>query len=87
VDDQLGPAADRGVGRGVEVADHQVGPVAGLEEGIGAAIDADEHGPHLADVGTQRGQVVSVGHAPDHHEDVTPGDLGPQVGQLGRVGE
>ena len=53
VDDDLGAAAQRVVADRVHVPDDHVGPVAGLEQRVGAAVDADEHRAVVADVGAQ----------------------------------
>ena len=50
VHDDLGAAAQGRVGDRVHVADDEVGLVAGLEERVGAAVDADEDRAVLADV-------------------------------------
>ena len=59
-DDDLGAAAQRLVGDRVQVADDEVGVVAGLDQRLGAAVDADQHRPELLDVVPQRDQVVPV---------------------------
>src|SRR5699024_21477 len=45
VDDDLGPGGQGGVGNGVHIADDHVRSVAGLDDGVGAAVDADEQRP------------------------------------------
>ena len=61
VDDGLGTAGERGVAGGVHVAEHHVRRKALLEDRVGAAVDADEHGMRVLDVGAQRAQVAAVG--------------------------
>ena len=51
--------------------------VAGLEDGVRAAVDADEEGPVLADVRAQRLQVLAVVVPTDHDERVPALDPGP----------
>ena len=63
VDDQLGAAAQRRVGRAVHVAEDHVRLEARLEHGVGAAVDGDDQRAHVADVGAERGEVLAVGRA------------------------
>ena len=64
VDDQLGAAAQRLVAGRVHVAEDHVRLQPRLEDRVGAAVDADEQRPHVADVGAQRAQVLAVGRSP-----------------------
>ena len=50
VDEDLGAAAQRGVGDRVHVAHDHVRLPALLEQGLGPAVDRDEHGPEVAHV-------------------------------------
>ena len=50
---EIGAGRQRALGHRVEVADDDVGLEAHLEQRVGAAVDADEHRPVLADVGAQ----------------------------------
>ena len=85
---QLGVALEGLGGHRVEVADDDVGPVAGLQHRVGAAVDGDDDGADLVDVGPQGLEVgPGVGAAPHHHEDVAAGDVDLEVGQDGRLGE
>ena len=47
-----------------------------LEQRVGAAVDADEHRPVLADVRAQRGEVAAVVVAAHDDERVPAGELG-----------
>ena len=68
-------SAARASRHGVHVADDHVGLVAGLEQRVGAAVDADEHRPVLPDVGAQRREVLLVVVAPDDDEHVPAVEL------------
>ena len=59
----------------VHVADDQVGAVARLEQGVRAAVDADQHRPDVADVPAERGQVLLVVVAADDDEDRAPAQV------------
>ena len=72
VDDEFGTARQCGVGDGVHVADDDVGPVTGLEQRIGAAINPDHHRPVLAKVGPKRREVLAVVVAANDDEDLPP---------------
>ena len=76
VHDDLGAAAQRVVGDRVHVADDQVGLVAGLDQRVGAAVDADQHRPVLADVGAQASQVLLVVVAAHDDEHVPAVEVG-----------
>src|SRR5699024_1147067 len=60
VGEDLGTGGRGGVGHGVHIADDHVRSVAGLDDGVGAAVDADEQRPVFADVGGQHRQVLLV---------------------------
>ena len=64
------PLEQRLVGDRVHVADDDVGLEPGLEDGVGAAVHADEHGLHLADVRLQRVEVFLVVVAAHDDHDV-----------------
>src|SRR6185503_4110260 len=68
VDDELGAALERLVRDRVHVAHDHVRLVAGLEEVVGAAVDADEHGLEVADVRLDDVQVALHPGAAGHHE-------------------
>src|SRR5699024_8390301 len=76
VDDDLGTGGQGGVGHGVHIADDHVRSVAGLDDGVGAAVDADEQRPVFADVGGQHRQVLLVVVAADDDEHVPVGEVG-----------
>ena len=85
VDDDLGAAGQRVVADRVHVADDHVGLVAGLDERVGAAVDADEHRPVVADVGAEGLQVLLVVVAADDDQHVPALDLGRDVGHADAV--
>ena len=85
VDDHLGAAGQRVVADRVHVAEDHVGLVARLEHGVGAAVDADEHRPVLADVGPQHRQVLLVLVPADDDEHVPALDRGLDVRNAGAV--
>ncbi len=55
-----------------------------LEERVGAAVDADQHGLELTDVRPQHPEVLLVVVAAHHHERVATGEGGPQLRELDR---
>ena len=79
VDDQLGAAAKRLVARRVHVAEDHVGPEPRLQDRVGAAVDADQHRAHVADVGAERAQVLAVGRAPDDDQRVAVAERGARA--------
>ena len=62
---------ERSVRDAVHVADHDVGHVARVDERVRAAVHPHEHGPDVADVGTERRQVLPV-PVPAHHDEDVP---------------
>ena len=80
VDDDLRAAGESPVADGVHVADHEIGPVPGVEDRVGAAVHPDQDGPVLADVGPQRRQVLPVVVAAHDDQDLPVLDLGADVG-------
>ena len=60
VDEKLRAAAQRLVGHGVHVTDDHVRLVAGLEQRVGAAVDADQDRLEVADVRPDHAQVALV---------------------------
>ena len=68
VHDDLGAGGQRGVGDRVHVADDQVRLESGVEQRVGAAVDADEHRLELADVVLERLEVLLVVVAADHDD-------------------
>ena len=65
---------ERSVRDAVHVADHDVGHVARVEQRVRAAVHAHEDGPDVADVGTERRQVLPVPVPAHHDQDVPPGE-------------
>ena len=57
---QLCLAAHGAIGKGVEVADDDVGSEADVEQRVGATVDRDEHRAKLPDVRAQRRKIVLV---------------------------
>ena len=56
--------------------------------GVGPAVDGDDDGADLVDVGPQGAQVgPAVGAAPHHHQHVAAGHVDLEVGEDGRLGE
>ena len=80
------PQRRAALGHRVEVADDQVGLVADLEQGVGAAVDADEHRPHLADVAAaqERARSLLVVDAP--HDDRARGGRAMSTSRSGMSG-
>ena len=87
VHDDLGAAAQRVVGHRVHVADDEVGLVPGLDERVGAAVDADEDRLVLADVVAQGLQVLLVVVAAHDDEGVPAVEVGADVGHADAVEE
>src|SRR5262249_9248413 len=83
--DQLGAGPQRLFGHGIEVADDDVRLEPHLEERVGAAVDADQDGLVLADVGAQRGEVGAVVVAAHYDEGVPAADLRLDRRQLDRL--
>ncbi len=91
------PALERLVRDGVHVADDHVRLVAGLEESVGAAVDADEHGLEVADVRLDDVQVALHPGAAGDDERVPvakarlhlrePDALGQKLGLVAQVAE
>jgi hypothetical protein len=77
VNDQLGAARQRHVRGGVHVAEDQVGLQPLFQQRVGAAVDPDEHGPHVADVRLQRPQIAAIGGASDDDQDMAVAEVGP----------
>src|SRR5580693_7179269 len=84
---ELGACLQRLVGHRVHVADDQVRPVAGVEEGVRAAVHGEQHRAVLTDVGAQGPQVLAVAVAADDHEDVPVLHGGGELRQVDAVGE
>ena len=82
VDDQLGAAAQRRLRGGVHVADDHVRLEAFLEQRVGAAVDADEHGLEVADVGPQRLDVALVVDAAHDDQRRPVAEVGVEARQL-----
>src|SRR5699024_4966408 len=80
VDDDLGTGGQGGVGHGVHIPDDHVRSVAGLDDGVGAAVDADEQRAVFANVGGQHRQVLLVVVAADDDEHVPVGEVGAHFG-------
>ena len=87
VHDDLGAAGQRPVGDRVHVADDQVRPVSGLDQRVGAAVDAHHDRLAFADVGPQGGQVLAVAVAPHDDQGVPALEAGPQGGSPDAVDE
>ena len=68
VHDELRAAAQRRLAGRVHVADDHVRGEALLEQGLGAAVDGDDHRAHVADERPQGAQVALVADAADDHE-------------------
>jgi len=68
VDDELSAAAQRALGGGVHVADDHVGLEALVDERVRAAVNGQDRGLDVADVGAQRAQVLLVVDAADDDE-------------------
>ena len=85
VHDHLGAAAQHVVGDRVHVADDHVGGVAGLDQRVGAAVDADQHRLVLVDVRPQDVEVVLVVVAAHHDQHVPAGDPGLHLGHADAV--
>ena len=83
--DQLGTAGQGRVGDGVHVPDDEVRPVARFEQGVGAAVHADEDRSVLPDVRTQRDDVLLVVVAADHDQDLATLEVGLDVGNAHAV--
>ena len=54
------------------------GSQADLEQGVGAAVDGDEHGLELPDVGAERFQVAAVVVTPHHDQGVAAAEVAVQ---------
>ena len=97
VDDELGAALERLVRDRVHVADDHVRLVAGLDQGVGAAVDADEHGLEVADVRLDDVKVALHPGAAGHDERVSipearlhlrePDALGQKLGLVAQIAE
>ena len=77
-----GPVRDR-----VEVADDDVGLHAELEQRVRSAVDTDQDGPYLLDVGPQDAEVLPVVEAPHDDEHVATAQVDRELGQVRRVSE
>ena len=82
---ELGAAVQARLRHRVEVADDHVGLQADFEQRVGAAVDADEHRPVLADVRAQRGEVAAVVVPAHHDQRVTSRELRVQRWQRQRL--
>jgi hypothetical protein len=79
---QLGPALQNPVRRRIHVADDQVGLQAALEERVASAVDPDQDGPEIPDVGTDRLEVAAVVRAAHDDQRVAVAKVGSQVRDL-----
>ena len=87
VHDELGAAAQRRLGRGVHVADDHVGLEALREQRVGAAVDGEDRGLHVADVGPQRAQVLLVVDAAHDDERRPVAEVRVEARQLDAPGQ
>ena len=68
MNNQLRAALQSGVGGAVHVADDQVRLVAGLDQDVGAAVHADQHGSGILNVGTDGREILAAALAPGDDE-------------------
>jgi hypothetical protein len=87
VNDQLRPRPQGLVAGGVHVAEDDVRLPTLLEQRVGAAVDADQHGIDVADVSAQRLQVTPVGGAADDDQNVAIAEAGARGGELDAASE
>ena len=87
VHDELRAAAQSGLSGRVHVAHDHVRGEALLEQGLGAAVDRDDHGTHVADERPQGAQVALVADAADDHERGAIAKVGGEAGQLDPAGQ
>ena len=89
VDDEGGAAAQGPLADRVHVADDHVGREAQLQEGVGAAVDADEQRALLLEVAAaaQQLEVLLVVDAADDHEHLAAPEVDRDVGDVGVVDE
>ena len=80
--DGFGAGAQDAVGGGVHVADDHVRREALVEDGVGAAVDADQRGLAVADVGAQGAQVLLVVDAADNDQRRPVAEARIEVGQV-----
>ena len=87
MDEQLGAAPQRGVGDRVHVADDHVRLVAGLDQRVGAAVDADQHRLEVADVRPHDPQVALVAGPAGDDERVPVAEARLQRREVDPLGE
>jgi hypothetical protein len=87
VHDELGAAPQRLVGDGVHVADDEIRRVAGVAQGVGAAVDADEHRPEVPHVGPDDREVALVAGTAGDDERVAVAEASPEERSLDALGE
>jgi hypothetical protein len=87
MDDELSAALEGAVGDRVHVAHDHVRLVAGLDERVGAAVDAHEDGPEVADVRLDDPQVALHPRAAGDDERVPVAEAGLHLREPHALGE
>ena len=77
----------RGLAGRVHVADDHVRAQPRLKQRLGAAVDRDEHGAHVADERAQRAQVVLMLDAAHDHQRGAVAEVGGEARQVDPPGE